>query len=254
MKMLSAGMSGVSEDKKQGQMPVNVQMQTIIKERYIGTGFICVVGVRRGVGCTTMAAAVANYLAAEGKKRVALVELTQYAALQWSVKLHKNVDVYTQSNGGSVKLYHDDVKNLLEEIPCQDYDFIVLDLGIVFEPETDSEKRKEMVQYKVHQFKGELLRSSLTVLVAGSGPWDYIYFEPYLRHMEKALANWVVVTVGDPGKSMRSMIEEKTERVLVAPYVSGPLSSELDGLMEELLSAFLPAQLPQEKKKFCLWG
>ena len=44
--------------------------------------------------------------------------------------------------------------------------------------------------------------------------------------MEKALANWVVVIVGDPGKSMRSMIEEKTERVLVAPYVSGPLSSE----------------------------
>ncbi|HZK25020.1 MAG TPA: hypothetical protein VFC74_06500 [Oscillospiraceae bacterium] len=52
-----------------------------------------------------------------------------------------------------MKLYHDDVRNLLEEIPCQDYDFIVLDLGIVFEPETDSEKRKEMVQYKVHQFK-----------------------------------------------------------------------------------------------------
>ena len=44
MKMLSAGMSGVSEDKKQGQMPVMVQMQTIIKERYIGTALSVLLG------------------------------------------------------------------------------------------------------------------------------------------------------------------------------------------------------------------
>lgn len=227
--------------------------QTVYLEKYIGTGFICVIGTRRGVGCTNMAVAIANYLAAEGKKKVALVELTHYPVLQWVGKLNKNVDVYTQSYEESFQLYNGRMKDLLAEIACQEYDFVVLDMGLVFEPETDKEKRKDMSFYRVHECRGEILRADLTVLVAGSGPWDYLFFEPYLRNMEKALANWTVITVGDPGKNMKGIIEEKTERVIVAPYVSGPLSSELDNSLGELLATFLPAKV-LNKKRIVRWG
>ena len=230
----------------------DVQKQKVFMEKFIGTGFICVVGSRRGVGCTTMAVAIANYLAATGKMRVALVELTRYPVLQWVGRLNKNVDMFTQSEAEYFQLYHEDVKNILEDISCQEYDFVVLDMGVVFEPETGKEKRKDMQLMRVHECRGEILRADLTVLVTGSGPWDYLYLEPYLRNMEKALASWTVVTVGDPGKNMRNIIEEISERVIVAPYVSGAMSSELYGPLDELLTALLP-RIP-EKKNFGLWG
>lgn len=230
----------------------DVQKQKDFMEKFIGTGFICVVGSRRGVGCTTMAVAIANYLAAKGKMRVALVELSRYPVLQWVGRLNKNVDLFTQSEEEYFQLYHEDVKNILEDISCQEYDFVVLDMGVVFEPETGREKRKDMQLLRVHECRGEILRADLTVMVTGSGHWDYLYLEPYLRNMEKALASWTVVTVGDPGKNMRSIIEEKTERVIVAPYVSGAMSSELYCPLDELLTALLP-RIP-EKKNFGLWG
>ncbi|MCR3922069.1 MAG: hypothetical protein NUK65_06060 [Firmicutes bacterium] len=227
------------------------QKQTVYMEKLIGTGFICVVGSRRGVGCTTMAVAIANYLAAEAKKKVALVELTHYPVLHWVGKLHKNVDVFTQGDDEHFNPYQECIKNLLENVAYPEFDFVVLDLGVVFEPETDKESRKDMRLLRVHEYRGEILRADLTVMVTGSGPWDYLYLEPYLRNMEKALGNWTVVTVGDPGKNMRGMIEEKTERVIVAPYVSGAFSSELQGTLEELLAVLIP-QSP-EKKTFGLW-
>jgi hypothetical protein len=230
----------------------DVQKQTVFMEKFIGTGFICVVGSRRGVGCTTMAVAIANYLAAKGKMRVALVELSRYPVLQWVGRVSKNVDLFTQSEEEYFQLYREDVKNLLEDISCQEYDFVVIDMGVVFEPETGKEKRKNMQLLRVHECRGEILRADLTVMVTGSGSWDYLYLEPYLRNMEKALASWTVVTVGDPGENMRSIIEEKSERVIVAPYVSGAMSSELYETLDELLTALLP-RIP-EKKSFGLWG
>ena len=215
----------------------DVQKQKVFMEKFIGTGFICVVGSRRGVGCTTMAVAIANYLAAKGKMRVALVELSRYPVLQWVGRLNKNVDLFTQSEEEYFQLYREDVKNILEDISCQEYDFVVIDMGVVFEPETGMEKRKDMQLLRVHECRGEILRADLTVMVTGSGSWDYLYLEPYLRNMEKALASWTVVTVGDPGKNMRSIIEEKSERVIVAPYVSGAMSSELYETLDELLTA-----------------
>ncbi len=183
-----------NEDEQEG----NKKRETVYVEKIIGTVFICVVGARRGVGCTTTAVAMANYLASKEKKKVALVELNHYPVLRWSKGMHKNVDVFSQGEG-TFKLYQEDMKNTLEDISCQEYDFIVLDMGVVFEPEIDK-KNREDIKLMVHKYKGEILRANLTVMVTGSGQWDYLYLEPYLRYMEKALASWRVLTIGDPGR------------------------------------------------------
>jgi hypothetical protein len=213
--------------------------QTVYLEKYIGTGFICVIGARRGVGCTTLAMAMANYLASMAKKKVGLVELTHYPVLRWAKGLHKNVDVLSQGEG-TFKLYQEDIKNPLEEIVCQDYGYIVLDMGVVFEPEMDQIKRKDMKLLRLHEYRGEILRANLTVMVMGSGPWDYLYLEPHVRFMEKALSSWTVFTVGEPGGEIRSVIEEKVSRVITTPHISSPLSFEFHNSIKALLQPILP--------------
>ncbi len=222
--------------------------QTVYLEKIIGTGFICVVGARRGVGATTIAVAIANYLATNAKKKVALVELNHYPILSWAKGLHRNVDIFTQGEE-SFNLYLEEIKNPLDEIACQEYDFVVLDMGVVFEPEMDKEKRKDIKLLRVHKYRGEISRANLTVMVTRSGQWDYLFLEPYLRKMEKALASWTLLTVGDPGKKNKNALEEKVDRVITTPHISNPLSSEL----ETFLSKLLQPLLPQSSKKKRNW-
>lgn len=136
--------------------------KTIVKTENIavGTVEIGIIGTVNGVGTTTSAFAIAQYLAYKGKS-VAVCELSDSGHYK---SFSKGSLEYSEHNGVCIYPYREEYKELYN----QKYDYIIYDLGALYMNgiQQESSNKKEQVMV--------LRRMTFNFLVTGHLPWQEI--------------------------------------------------------------------------------
>lgn len=228
--------SGESEEKL---------TKTTFQERLIGTGVIAVAGAGRGAGATTMAVAIAQYLARQ-RYKIALIELNHHPVF-WGIEeqLSKNIDIFKQSNYFSV--YQKEIKNILEEVNITEYNYVVLDMGTIYDREEDTENYRKVGPIRLHKYFYEITRAALPLLIVGAAPWQWLQFAPCVMNdkINKNINSWYVVT---PNKDIAKELQVVTNNVYVSPFIHYPFTpnENTTAFLEKLFES--SNILPQKKK------
>jgi hypothetical protein len=215
---------------------VEVKERVVYKERFLGTGYIITAGAKYGSGSTTMAAAAAQYLAVTEKKKVALIELCRFPVLGRAAdRFHGRVDVFAQ-NGLFVPSYKDEIERCFSEVSKKKYDFVIADLGALYEPD-------EKGTYKKHELFSETSRANAVIFTLGFSPWSYYSLLPYLKEKEK-IKNWLVVTSGNEDTVDVLKRELDSENVFLCPFFNDPFekNEKVFRFIGKLLSPLLPSR------------
>ncbi len=223
---------------------------TVYLEKLVGTGHIVVGGARHGSGSTTLAIAVAEYLAGVCKKKVALIEMCRYPVLySISGQLHKRVAPFLQIN--RFTLYLDEIKSPIEQVIGGKYDYIVMDMGALYEPELEAESREKLQLVKRHDYYSETTRADLVLFTLRDVPWSQYDLLPYLKN-NTGIKNWTILTPAakDTLADVKEAVGSKS--VYQVPSIRNPFlrDAELDESLEEILSPILPQKT---KNKISFW-
>lgn len=219
-------------------------------EKIFGTVTICVAGAEKGVGTTHTALSIASFLA-RNKLSVAVAELpdpspssslpSEYdllgrtlqdkiTVLERNCYRYKNIDFYFVDSESKKSKYLD--------VFNKNYKYIILDLGFI-------KPREE----GLHKFITEMMRSTLSILVASATPWKGSVLAHILRSAKDVpdlagFRNWrIVFTAPDEGyynQYRKALTSEKIESVLF-PYHANPFikDEERDSLLFNLLAPVL---------------
>lgn len=219
--------------------------EIIYRERLIGTGYIVVTGAGRAAGSTTMAIAMAEYLARRGYK-VALVEMNRYPVF-WRVKdmFHKNIELFIQAKDFCV--YLDKLDNLIHQIEGL-YNYVVVDLGSSYEPNTANHGVNEPTYSAVkwHDYLHEMSRAALPVLVLGPALWQWANFLPLYvnnkidKHLKIVASNKVAF------KGLKEY-----GKIHYCPTILDPFNQEkgeITVFLEKMLTSIMPKDTKRMRK------
>ncbi len=216
----------------------------IFQEKLIGTGYIAVTGAGRASGSTTIAVAIAQYLARHGNK-VALVEMSRYPVI-YRIRhlLHKNVTAYVQTEEFSAGAKNE-IKNLMPNVqPGNSY--IVADIGACYYQNENQDFNQSTVNW--HEYLFELNRAMLPLLVVGTAQWRWLDWLP-LYINQKIKVNWNIITVSKEAvKDLRTCNKIHVVPPIFDPFVT---NNEIDAFMANLLSPMMPTRV--KKNGWLLW-
>jgi len=220
--------------------------EIIYREKLIGTGYVVVTGAGRGAGSTTMAIAIAEYLAAR-RYKTALVEMNRYPVL-WRVaeKFHQNIDLFMQAEEFCV--CQEKLENLLFRVEGL-YSYVVVDLGSSYEPAVGDMNEPSCSVVKWHEYLHEMGRASVPVLVLGSALWQWVDFLP-LHTNRKIESHWHLVT---PNKEAVKELK-MYNNVHAGPTILNPFASneETAIFLDKMLASIMPKTT--KKKSRLQWN
>lgn len=218
----------------------------VYRDRLIGTSVVTVASLGRGQGSTTAALQIAFCLADYGS--VALVEMSRYPAFHAfdQIALSKPaVKVFGQAT--TTVSYVESVENLMLRPDIRQHQYIVADLGSYIETQASG------VEY--HPHAAEMLRSSVSVLVAGSWPWQLYDLRYLLGPSSPArLDEWNLLLREPADRKFARQIAGDCKSVALMPVVNNPgiLTTEAREAIEPMLTAITPRAeaRPRQKRLF----
>lgn len=216
-----------------GNNPVRERRErtvTIIKDKIVGTVIIAVVGTMNRIGTTHTAISIAKYLSSL-KYTVALVEHNKSAVFQIIKESYSNTLVgenyFCLDN---IYFYPHDENNTLLDILEEDFNYIVLDMGIY--------NSCDLSEFK---------RANVRVIVSGIKDWELSPLEKLLSEGDTIFKNIYYFTFADQKEFKEIKKSMDQLRCLNAPYNPNPfaLNQENKDIFKDLLDYYLP----QEKNR-----
>lgn len=215
--------------------------EAVVIEKTIGTGMICIGGVRRGAGSTTTAVAVAHYLAKQ-KKSVAYIELSQRPVAHRVTELFnaRRITVFAQHSRSAAEGF-DPVSVIAAMTRLPDY--IVMDMGALLqEPGSgfDPGPRGLLLSRGVHPCFTETCRADLVLLTLGTTPWGAYDLAPYQARLDKHLRRWDVLVMAEHARFIGKI---GSKRVHNLPWTPDPFEPPDD--WATILAPVLPQSSSQ---------
>jgi DNA-binding NarL/FixJ family response regulator len=236
----------IDDDEEGVKVKTREREKTVYLEKAIGTGRIAVAGVRRGAGSTTVAIAVAHYLASQ-KKSVAYIELSQRPVAHRVKDLFgSRIAVFDQLSRSEAEAY-DPVSVISGMMSLPDY--IVLDMGTLLrEPDAGFVRRPNVLTLArgTHPCLDEAFRADLVLLTLGTAHWGLNDLAEYQERLKERLKRWDVLV---PTVRETSMIRGEIggKRVHALPVTLDPFQPP------EEWGRILAPVLPRSERKN-IWG
>lgn len=167
---------------------------------------IGIAGVTAGAGVTHLTFAFASYGASVGKRKTAVVELSQNHAFE---ELGGSDEVFERKG---VTYYPNWLHQRLPEVLKEDYEVIILDLGSVY-----------------YRIRAELSRCNEKLILGSSAPWrsrEYCNF--VLEEMGEERAAKATVYLTNPGieKDKKEIKRKICRPVYQIPFLPNPFCIE----------------------------
>lgn len=171
---------------------------TITKEKIVGTLIVSVAGLQHGSGTTKTVLVIAEVLAKKGFK-VGIVEFkreNEYALIHFNpntestykFKYKHNIDVY--ANNG-----HVNPDELLIAANIEQYDYLILDLGLLFEYDIENAKLDKpntlIKKYKKSSFYNEFMKADLKILTSFAD----IQFSDSIQYFVNYINKWDICNI-----------------------------------------------------------
>lgn len=224
-------------------VPTTTQ-EIVYRERLIGSSVIAIAGAGRGVGSTTVALQVGQFLADYGQ--VAIVEMTRYPAfyaLPEQGLPRTNIKLYPQTM--EKRLYVEDIKNFISQSEMRQFKYVVLDLGAYWEVQDGN--------FVLHPHKDEMLRADLSVVVCGSWPWQLLDLRNiYAATTSMTLSDWHLILRSPADLQFAKDMRSDFSSVTVMPRITDPtlLSLEVRDVLKPILRDLIPASESVKKRGF----
>ncbi|PYY31001.1 hypothetical protein [Paenibacillus illinoisensis] len=203
-----------------------LQKRKKVRDRFIGTIIIAIIGVDKGVGCTHTSLLIANYLAKQ-KFFVALIEANESNEYKEIEASYEGVDSELLN---TTSFYIDGVhffknQNNIDVIPLLsgEYAYIVLDLGNYVETESYT----------------EFLRANVQIVVGSSRDWKHHKLDEFIDsqiHLDQS--NWRICLPLADKQDVKDLRKKWNRRQLYTiPYFPDPFDSS--DVIEDSLESML---------------
>jgi hypothetical protein len=214
----------------------------IYQDRIVGTSVIAVAGSGRRTGCTHTSIQIAKYLTSL-KHKTALIEIKGFSPSALST-LATDLIIDGGFKLDNIDCYPHATQEDLVKIMMQDYTYIVLDMGALFNESGES-----------NSFFQEYVRANLNVITTGTSLWDMKGFYMNLDFLFKR--NWsrkshILLNYCD-SKLFRELIgslsKKEKEQLLIEDFHHVPLDSDPLHIDGDFINSIIESVLPKKNKK-----
>lgn len=225
----------VNSDKETGSgIKVIEKIVEVDKSKSYGPITIAIGGTKAGAGSTVLTLTIARYLALL-KKRVAIVELNNKPCLA-NIDKETRIDIYAQEFVG-YKM--DNPVNYLNELNRNDYNYIVIDLGAIFDYKTENEcNSMSSSTVEKSEYFYEMNRANLPIIVHPGGVWNTKYLIPMTLYETETKAFKLAIT--HSGKKDTKQVGDVINKYYIAPYHLDIYDEQTVEFLENLLGDMLP--------------